>query len=187
MIQNRTSAVLAGILISALLFACSGGPKEIYEVDGVYSFTLQGLNGEQMDFADLRGKVVMFNAWATWCAPCMNEIPMFVDLYEKYRDKGLEIWGVSTDIQGKSIVVPKVEELGINYPVLLARDSHLLEIFGVSFRGLPVTLFFDREGKMADTTPNPLVGPGDLWADADNGETLEMWFEKKILALLDEK
>lgn len=187
MIHNKKSAVLAGILISSFLIACSGGPKEIYEVDGVYSFTLQGINGEEMNFADLRGKVVMFNAWATWCAPCMNEIPMFIKLYDKYKDKGLEIWGVSTDIQGKKVVVPKVEELGINYPVLLARDSHLLDIFGISFRGLPVTLFFDREGKLAETTPNPLIGPGDMWADAKNGETLEMWFEKKILDLLGEK
>lgn len=179
--------VVAGILAAHLFVFCSGGPDMVYEVDGVYDFTLEGLNGEQMDFASLRGKVVIFNAWATWCAPCIDEMPIFVKLYEKYKDKGLVIWGVSTDIEGKKVVEPKVAELKINYPILLARDMKLTKIFKVSFRGLPVTLFFDKNGRLAETYPNPLIGPADAWVDQANGETIESWFEKKIVKLLEDK
>ena len=169
-----------GLLWIVLFVSCSGAASETYDVDGIYSFALTGLNGEQMHFADLRGKAVMLNAWATWCPPCLTEMPVFVRLYEKYKDKGLEIWGVSTDIAGKNVVEPMIEELGINYPVLLAKTSELTKIFGVSFRGLPVTIFFDAEGRIAYTH----IGSADAYVDESKGETVESWFEEQILNIL---
>ena len=183
MLSRVRRFISAGFFLLILSVYCMGGSEKVYEVDGVYSFTLTNLNGESMNFADLRGKAVMLNAWATWCVPCINEIPVFVRLYDKYKDKGLEIWGVSTDILGKSEVEPVVERLSINYPVLLARDAVLSKILGIPFRGLPVTVFFDTEGRIVNT----LVGPADAYVDKNKGETVESWFERQILDILPEE
>ena len=173
------SAIVLLFLLTCII-NCSDGSGEVYEVDGVYTFSLMGLDGDTKNFADLRGKGVMLNAWATWCAPCLEEIPIFTGLYDKYKDKGLEIWGVSTDIEGKSVVEPKAEELGINYPVLLSKSAELTGMLGVSFRGLPVTIFFDPQGRISYTH----IGSADAYLDEEAGETLEVWFEKKILKIL---
>jgi peroxiredoxin len=180
MYKTGSLSVILLLVLLTCIISCSGGSTEVYEVDGVYSFSLTGLNGDTKNFADLRGKGVMLNAWATWCAPCLDEIPIFTRLYDKYKDKGLEIWGVSTDIEGKSVVVPKAEELGINYPVLLSKSSELARILGVSFRGLPVTIFFDPQGRISYTH----IGSAEAYLDEEAGETLESWFEKKIVAIL---
>lgn len=164
------------------VISCSDGESEVYEVDGIYTFSLTGLNGESMNIADLRGKGVMLNAWATWCAPCIEEMPIFVRLYDKYKNKGLEIWGVSTDIEGKSVVEPAVQKMGINYPILLARSSDLTRILGVPFRGLPVTIFFKPDGSINYTH----FGSVDAYINEEAGESVESWFEGQIMQILPE-
>lgn len=171
--------VLITITAVLLTFAgvyCSGG-GETYQVDGVYTFTINDLEGNPKNFADLRGKGVMINVWATWCGPCKDEIPVFIKLYDKYKDRGFEIWGVSTDVQGKSIVEPFVEKMAINYPVLLGKEADLKKIFSY-IRGYPTTFFFDAEGKMVKRIT------GQPYINKDKGETLESFFEKEILNVL---
>jgi len=170
--------LLAAIMIVFIMgISCSGG--ESYVQDGVYTFTLNDIDGIPLNFADLRGKGVMLNVWATWCGPCADEIPVFIDMYEKYKDRGFEIWGVSTDVQGKSIVEPFVKEKGMNYPVLLSSQSDLAKIFGY-IRGYPTTIFFDKEGRIVRRID------GEPFIDKVKGETLESFFEKQILAVIPE-
>src|SRR5260370_36099384 len=67
----------------------NGGPAK--------DFQLESLDGSKIRLSDLKGKVVMLNFWATWCAPCISEMPLFVRMYEKYRAQGFEILAVSVD------------------------------------------------------------------------------------------
>src|SRR5271166_2477405 len=60
-------------------------------------FTLKQLNGTPLRLSDYRGKVVLLDFWATWCAPCRGEIPHFVEFQDKYRDQGLQVIGISMD------------------------------------------------------------------------------------------
>src|SRR5262245_48164803 len=62
-----------------------------------YSFTLKDMHGNDVNLADHKGKVILLDFWATWCGPCKYEIPVFVELYDKYRDQGLVVLGVSVD------------------------------------------------------------------------------------------
>ncbi len=182
--MKRTKEFLTIVVIACSFFviSCSSGESEVYEVDGVYTFSLTGLNGENMSISDLRGKGVMLNAWATWCAPCIEEMPILVRLYDKYKNKGLEIWGVSTDIEGKSVVEPVVQKMGINYPILLAKSSDLTQILGVPFRGLPITIFFKPDGSINYTH----FGSVDAYIDEEAGESVESWFEGQIMQILPE-
>jgi thiol-disulfide isomerase/thioredoxin len=116
--------------------------KEPYEVA---DFTVTDLDGRTIRSADLRGKVVLVNFWATWCPPCRAEIPDLVKLQDKYRDK-LVILGVSEDEVGPEPVKAFAAEHKMNYPIVMATPE-LQKIFqGVS--ALPTTFVVDPEGRV---------------------------------------
>lgn len=106
------------------------------------------LGGAAFDLAQRRGHVVLVNFWATWCAPCREEIPALNAFYRRYRGKGLDIVGFSADI-GRDR--PKVEQMArtIAYPVGMLRDA-AANGFGAP-RGLPVTYVIDRSGALRAT------------------------------------
>ncbi|MDZ7681191.1 MAG: TlpA disulfide reductase family protein [Fodinibius sp.] len=74
-------------------------------------FEVTLMNGESFSLSEHRGNVIVLNIWATWCAPCLEEIPDFVDLYEKYRGDGLTVLGVSIDKRGEAAVKPFVDKV----------------------------------------------------------------------------
>src|SRR3989440_4751 len=81
-------------------------------------FELKSLDGRAVKLSDFRGRVVVLNFWATWCAPCRVETPWLVDLYRQYKEQGLEVVGVSMDDGNQEHVAEFVKEMGINYTVL---------------------------------------------------------------------
>jgi thiol-disulfide isomerase/thioredoxin len=119
---------------------CTAKPKP-----AKLDFALKDMNGQEIKLASFKGKVVMLNFWATWCGPCKVEIPMFVDLQQQYRDKGLTFLGVSIDDQPEQLR-EFAKEYRMNYPVLvgLGRDD-VQTAFGPMF-GIPVTLLIARDG-----------------------------------------
>ena len=117
--------------------SCSGSTANL-------TFTLNGLDGKSRTLSVHRGKVIILNFWATWCAPCRIEIPEFVDLYNRYRSRGLEVIGINVDGQA-STAKRFAAELRINYPVLLEEQRHeVREAYAVA--GLPTTVVITRDG-----------------------------------------
>ena len=109
-------------------------------------FTLTDIEGRTISSADLRGKVVLVNFWATWCPPCRAEIPDLIALQQKYRDH-LVVIGISEDESPVETVKAFVAEQKINYPIAMTTPA-LAKIFrGVS--ALPTTFVIDRDGKLA--------------------------------------
>jgi peroxiredoxin len=108
------------------------------------AFTLPDVKGAQVSLADLRGKVVLLNFWATWCPPCRREIPDFISLQSQYGAQGLQIVGIGTDEQEK--VRAYAEENGMNYPVLFGTDDVALKYGGID--AIPTTFVIDREGRI---------------------------------------
>ncbi len=107
-------------------------------------FGLPDLNGHPVHLSDFRGKAVVLNFWATWCAPCRREIPWFVDFQKEYGAQGLQIIGVSMDDSGKDAVAPFVRKMGIDYPVLLD-DTRVSSLYGAE-DVLPTTFYISRRG-----------------------------------------
>jgi len=108
------------------------------------AFTLKDLSGKTWTFAELRGKVVLVNFWATWCPPCRKEMPDLETLYERFSSKGLVVLGISDEEAAK--VEPFIRESQVSFPVLLDPGRKVNEMFVVE--GIPKSFVYDREGKL---------------------------------------
>jgi len=108
-------------------------------------FSLTDLRGHPVRSADLRGKVVLIDFWATWCGPCKKEMPGYQQLLDRYGPKGFAVIGLKFDTM-KDTEDPAqfAKRLGIRYPLVVASDT-VKETFG-GIDGLPTTLLYDRQG-----------------------------------------
>lgn len=108
-------------------------------------FTLDDISGTRVSLGDYRGRVLLVNFWATWCAPCKVEIPHLVDLSARYERRGLSVIGVSVD-EVVARIKPFAQQLKVNYPVLIGRDhDDLQQSFG-PIRGVPRSVLIARDG-----------------------------------------
>ena len=107
-------------------------------------FTLKDLSGKAWTFADLRGKVVLVNFWATWCPPCRKEMPDLETLYGRFQSQGLVVLSISDEEAAK--VEPFIRERKISFPVLLDPGRKVNDLFVV--QGIPKNFVYDRQGKL---------------------------------------
>jgi cytochrome c biogenesis protein CcmG, thiol:disulfide interchange protein DsbE len=111
------------------------------------AFSAQDLDGKPVALADLRGKVVVLNEWATWCEPCRAEIPQLEALYRQYAPRGLVMVGVSVDAFGTAGDVRDfAREHDMTYPIWLDPDKHFAAMFVTV--GVPETFVIDRAGRI---------------------------------------
>jgi len=108
-------------------------------------FSLPELSGQQISLSSYHGKVVLLEFWATWCEPCRQEIPHFVELQTRYRDQGLEIIGVSMDDSAQP-VREFSQQFKMNYTVVLG-NAKIGELYG-GILGLPVAFLIGRDGRI---------------------------------------
>lgn len=112
------------------------------------NFALKASDGKTIEMAKLKGKVVLVNFWATWCGPCRKEMPDFVEAYNQYKPKGLEIIGISLDEDGWSVVNPFLKQYKINFPVVIG-DGKLARAYG-GIEFIPTSFLVDRQGNIVD-------------------------------------
>jgi peroxiredoxin len=107
------------------------------------AFSRKDLAGKEVDLAALHGNVILLNFWATWCSPCLSEVPRFAQWQQTYRAKGLRIVGISMD-DDEAPVRATYAKFQLNYAVAMG-DVKLAEAYG-GVLGLPLTLLIDRTG-----------------------------------------
>jgi peroxiredoxin len=109
-------------------------------------FTLESLDGKNIQLSGYKGQAVLLNFWATWCGPCKIEMPWFVELQKEFGPQGLQIVGVAMDDASKEDIAKFVKEMGVNYPILIGKEDVGNQYGGVNV--LPTTFFIDRDGKI---------------------------------------
>ncbi len=142
---------ITALLLVVLLTACSdtsavagsysgGGAKQLPE------FSFSDLKGVDRNSSEWRGKLLVVNFWATWCPPCREEMPLFIETQEKYAAQGVQFVAIAID--NPQLVGEFAEDYGINFPVLLGdiKAMELADRMGNSFSSLPFTAIYDREG-----------------------------------------
>src|SRR5438105_5654842 len=108
-------------------------------------FSVKDLRGKDISAADLRGKVVLIDFWATWCQPCKREMPGYQKLLDKYAARGFTVVGFKFDtMRDTEDPVLFAQKLGVHYPLAVATDDLKQKFGGID--GLPTTLLYDREG-----------------------------------------
>ncbi len=119
-------------------------------------FKLKDLQGKVRDVKEWDGQVLMINFWATWCPPCRKEMPAFIKVQEKYKDKGFTIVGIALD--KKQDVIDFTDPMGMNYPILMAEQEGpvLTKAYGNRLGVLPYTVIIDRKGNIVQRQRNEL-------------------------------
>ncbi len=147
MFSLRTKGRLRTVGACGLLFACCGpGLGQVGESlvgRPAPEFSLQDLHGARVDLAKYRGKVVLLNFWATWCAPCRLEMPRFMQWQSEYGAQGLQVIGISVD-DTEPPARRFAEKLRVSYPIAMG-NARLGERYG-GVLGVPVTFLIDRTG-----------------------------------------
>lgn len=152
--MSRTHLAAASAAFALLLASCSrpsssptGDLKSQAERKAAPNFSLKDADGNAVNLADYRGKVVLVNFWATWCGPCEAEIPWFIEFEKKYKDQGFAVLGVSMDDDGWKSVRPYIASHKINYRIMIGSEV-VSQQFG-EIESLPTSFVLDREGRIA--------------------------------------
>ena len=142
-IYGTVALALLGLYIAGRRTAQK--PKATASGNLAPDFTITDIEGKKLALSDYRGKVVLLDFWATWCTPCREEIPHFVEMQQKYGPKGFQVVGISMDDDAKPVKA-FYQEYKMNYPVAVG-DDKLAESFG-GVLGLPVNFIIDSDGRI---------------------------------------
>jgi peroxiredoxin len=117
-------------------------------------FKLPDLAGRMVSLSDFRGQVVVVNVWATWCPPCVDEMPSLEKLYRKFKDQGLEILAVSIDSDGIAAVAPFMKKNGLTFPALIDSQASIQTSYRTT--GVPETFIINKKGILVKKVIGPL-------------------------------
>ena len=114
-------------------------------------FAAMDLDGQFRNIKEWDGKLIFLNFWATWCPPCLKEIPEFIELQKAYGDQGFQIIGIAIDDEDK--VREYVKKVGMNYPSLVVQDEGVMlaKRYGNGIGALPYTVIINRDGEISHT------------------------------------
>ena len=161
----RRGGVGLALLLGALLLANVSGYGEARQpgdaagrasqeaAEAVHGFELSDLDGTIRSSDEWNGKPLLVNFWATWCVPCRAEMPVLMELHEKYADQGFEVIGLAAELDAAGTdpekVATFVEKYGIGYPILFGELDAVMDIsrrYGNEIGGLPYSAFIDSDG-----------------------------------------
>ena len=152
--------ILVGILILLQTkdsFYNPSGGAQLAKGRPAPNFSLPDLDGQTVSLADYRGKVVLLNIWATWCPPCVEEMPSMEKLYKELNGNGFEILAVSIDESGAQDVLPFMQKHKLTFPALIDSRGTLKGLYETT--GVPESFIIDKDGILVEK----VIGPRD-WA-----------------------
>ncbi len=168
--DSKASAPAAMTTPGAMPAMAAKSAAALPKLGAAPEWKLQDLAGKPVTFADFKGKVVVVDFWATWCPPCREEIPGYVELQNKYGTDRLVIVGISLDQAGPEVVKAFATKFGVNYPLVMGDEAVVSAFGGVA--ALPTTFLIDSQGQIRDRK---------------EGMESKEDYEQKIVAVLGEK
>jgi peroxiredoxin len=152
--QTKTLGLpLSGAVIATITMICMftlsrarGHGESANEMHEAPSWTLKDVNGKSVKLSDFKGKILILDFWATWCAPCKMEIPAFIELQRRFGADGVAVVGVSLDDDGPKPVAEFAKSTGITYPIVMSNPK-ILRDYG-NIEAIPTTFIIDRRGKI---------------------------------------
>jgi thiol-disulfide isomerase/thioredoxin len=152
--RKRLAAVGAVLcVLAAVSILVWSGLPDVPRVEQVVAFDAETLDDERLTIAPQPGRPVVLNFWATWCAPCVIEMPILEDAYQQHRDDGLLLVGINL-AEDPEMVESWLNENDINFPVVIDRFRELEAAYEV--RGYPTTFFIDARGNIRRVHQGPL-------------------------------
>lgn len=167
--NSTIQMVILGVLISgavAVFFllrqgenpAATGQPPVVSVNLPAPDFSLPLLDGRKTRLSDHGGRVVLLNIWATWCPPCLSEMPSMEKLYQKFREAEFEILAVSIDAMGTDVVAPFIRNHNLSFPVLIDSKGTITRLYRTT--GVPESFIINKEGVVV----KKIIGPID-WTE----------------------
>ncbi|MGD9042936.1 MAG: TlpA disulfide reductase family protein [Desulfobacterales bacterium] len=162
--QSLVIIVLIVILVGILILLQT--KDSLYQPSGVQqltkgrpapNFSLPGLDGQTVSLTDYKDKVVLLNIWATWCPPCVEEMPSMEKLYQELGGDGFEILAVSIDESGSKDVRPFMKKHKLSFPALTDQEGTIKGLYQTT--GVPESFVIDKDGTLLEI----VIGPRD-WA-----------------------
>ena len=160
--RSRRAWLIGGVAMTALAVGAGTAwyrsrPGATADGTAILGLVLPDADGRQQAMAQWRGKVLVVNFWAAWCAPCREEMPQFVRIQARDANKGVQFVGIAVDDAAK--VRDFAREIGLNYPSLIGGFGaiELSKSLGNRLSALPFTVVLDRDGRVALTHLGPLA------------------------------
>jgi peroxiredoxin len=167
---NYRAVILVFLSVAALLALFALNQKELFRKSfelksldigrPAPNFEFPGLDGKIVRLSDYRGKVVLVNIWASWCPPCIDEMPSMEKLYNELQGENFEILAVSIDALGIKAVAPFMKAYKLTFPALIDSDGTIKNLYKAT--GVPESFIIDREGILI----KKIIGPLD-WASPE--------------------
>ena len=151
---------LALLLVSLLVLPSSAKGEGLKAGTKAPAWILKGPDGKDIKSTDFKGKVVVLNFWATWCPPCVKEIPDFIEIQKELGEKGVTFVGASLDAS-PAPVKKYVKRTQVNYPIVMG-DSDVVKEYG-NFNAIPHTFVIDKDG-IIRLSKSGMISKGDLLA-----------------------
>jgi cytochrome c biogenesis protein CcmG/thiol:disulfide interchange protein DsbE len=153
-VDPRATPFVIGEAPAEGLRAGDTAPEFTIDLDDGSTYQLRDLDSDPVTLAELRGKVVWINFWASWCPPCQQETPILRDLDERYRDRGLEIVGVSVQETSVDDVIAYADRYGLGYTIGFDGSGHVFRAYKIY--ALPTQFFVDVNGVIAQVVNGPV-------------------------------
>ena len=159
--NKMLKVMLLIMLISGLLMAgCAGGTSQNPWIGKpAPDFQFQSPDGQATSLSDLRGKPVLINFWATWCSPCVYEMPYIQQIYDEWQEKGLVLLAINIG-ESSSKVKGFLQSHGFSLPVLLDTEGKIAGQYGI--RPIPTSFFIDKDGIIQDVKVGPFQSTAEI-------------------------
>lgn len=144
--MRRAIVYVAVVLVAGLIIYAFQPPKPLGEGDTAPDVLLLMTDGEQRALSSYRGKVVVLDFWATWCAPCRFTMPKMIDFHNRHKGENVEVISVAVDVTSREEIDQFIKEMGVNYPIAVDSNAEVKKAFEI--KNLPTLFVIGKEGNI---------------------------------------